>query len=195
MLTIGLSSFNFKQEIPSDIPAHGQFVDSKNLKSQEYLNLINQWTEKQKMVISEKKTKAMLFNFTEKYQFTTRLELKGTNIEIVDKMKILGTVITNNLCWDENCALLIQKVNNRMQLIRGVHSFGATMDEMIHLWIIFCRSVLEQSCVVWNSSLTVDNINDLERTQKTFLELILKDKYISCDKIWIHDKIGEMNCP
>ena len=45
------------------------------------------------------------------------------------------------------------------------------------MWIIFCRSVLEQSCVVWSSSLTQDNKDDLERTQKTFTKLVLKEKY------------------
>ena len=49
----------------------------------------------------------------------------------------------------------------------------------MHLWIIFCRSVLEQSCVVWHSSLTQENIDDLERTQKTFTKLVLKEKYLS----------------
>ena len=60
MLTIGLSSFYTKQQVPSDIPVHGQFVESSKLKSQAYLDQINIWTEKQKMIISEKKTKAML---------------------------------------------------------------------------------------------------------------------------------------
>ena len=179
LLTVGLSSFYMKNQVPSDIPVHGQFVESYKLKSQEYLNKINEWTTNQKMIISEKKTKIMLFNFTEKYQFTTRLDLKGTNIEIVDKMKILGTIVNTNLSWDDNCNLLIKKVNARMQLLRGVQSFGASKEEMVHLWIIFCRSVLEQSCVVWHSSLTQENIDNLERTQKTFTKLVLKEKYVS----------------
>ena len=52
LLTLGLSSFNIRQQVASDIPTYGQFVDSKHLKSQEYLNNINEWTEKQKMIIS-----------------------------------------------------------------------------------------------------------------------------------------------
>ena len=47
------------------------------------------------MIISEKKTKSMIFNFTNKYQFHARLQLKGHNVEVVDKMKILGTTLTN----------------------------------------------------------------------------------------------------
>ena len=92
-------------------------------------------------------------------------------------MKILGTIVTNRLSWNENCDLLIRKVNARMALLRGVLNFGASNQEMVHLWKIFCRSVLEQSCVVWNSSLTQENIIDLERTQKTFCKLVLKEKF------------------
>ena len=72
------------------------------------------------------------------------------------------------LSWDENCDAIIRKVNARMQLIRGLQSFGATSQEMVHFWILFCRSILEQSCVVWGPSLTQENIEDLERTQKSF---------------------------
>ena len=67
--------------------------------------------------------------------------------------------------------------NARMTLLRGVLNFGAKNEEMVHLLKTFCRSVLEQSCVVWHSSLTQENRNNLERTQKTFCKLILKDKY------------------
>jgi hypothetical protein len=109
LLTIGLSSFYMKSQIPSDIPQHGQFIQSENLKSQEYLNQINTWTEDHKMIISEKKTKAMIFNFTDKFQFTTRLQLKDKNVEVVDQIKILGTVVKSDLSWDENCRLLIKK--------------------------------------------------------------------------------------
>ena len=48
---------------------------------------------------------------------------------------------------------------------------------MVHLWVTFCRSVLEQSCVVWHGSLTQENTEDLERTQRTFCKLILKHNY------------------
>ena len=40
-----------------------------------------------------------------------------------------------------------------------------------------CLSILEQSCVVWGGSLTKENIDDLERTQKTFCKLVLEEDY------------------
>ena len=99
LLTIGLSSFNVREQVPTDIPTHGQFVNPQDLKSQEWLNKINDWTDEQKMVINQKKTKTMIFNYTEKYQFTTRLSIKGEHLEVIDSTKLLGTIIlgTNDL--------------------------------------------------------------------------------------------------
>ena len=130
------------------------------------------------MQINESKTKAMLINFTNQHQFTTRLQLKGKSIDVVEKMKILGVTVTNKLDWSENTSILVKKVNQRMQLLRSVWGFGCSNKEMVHLWKLFCLSVLEQSCVVWGSSLTKEDEDDLERTQKSFAKLVLGDKYV-----------------
>ena len=135
---------------------------------------MDKWSEDHKMIMSKKKTKAMLFNFTHNYQFSTRLKLADENVEIVDKMKLLGTWVNSKLTWDENTSFLIKKVNNRMILLREILSFGASNTEMVHFWTIFCRSVLEQSCVLWHTSLTQENSEDLERTQKSFAKMVLK---------------------
>ena len=60
LVSIGISSYNFKQHVASDIPSHGQYVNNQDLKTQKYLKQINQWTENQKMELNQKKTKAMI---------------------------------------------------------------------------------------------------------------------------------------
>ena len=177
LINIGLASHNWKQEVANDVPTHGQIIPNTSLKSQKYIEDINAWTKNQQMLISEKKTKSMIFNFTKNYQFHTRMKLNDQNIEIVKKMKILGTIFTDNFSWDENCASIIKKVNARMQLLHKVWSFGSNYKEMVHLWKVYCLSILEQSCVVWGGSLTKENINDLERVQKTFCKLVMEEDY------------------
>ena len=54
LLTVGLTSFNLKQQVPADIPLHNQYIPSENLKSQDWLNQINDWTINQKMRESAK---------------------------------------------------------------------------------------------------------------------------------------------
>ena len=48
-------------------------------------------------------------------------------VSIVDKMTILGTIVDSKLSWDENCSLIIKKVNAIMQLLRSLQSFGAKL--------------------------------------------------------------------
>ena len=129
-----------------------------------------------------KKTKSMIINFTQNYKFHTRLTLNNQNIQIVNKMKILGTIIENYLSWNGNCMAIIKKVNARMQLLRKVWSFGSSRDNMGQLWKTFCLSVLDQSCVVWDSGLTCEYKKDLERTQKTFVKLVLEEDYQTYEK-------------
>ena len=177
LLTVGITCFNIKQQVPSDIPPHNQFIPAENLESQVWLDKIDEWTDNQKMIINGKKTKTMIFNFTENFKFTTRLKLKSENIEVINNTKLLGTIITDDLKWDLNTKSIVKKANMRMELIRKVASFDVPTEDMKVLYILFVRSILEQSATVWHSSISIENANDLERVQKSAVKIILKEKY------------------
>ena len=91
MISIGISSYNIRSNVPTDLPTHNQYIASNNLKAQEYLNSISEWTNKQKMKLNIDKSKIMIFNFTQNYQFTTRVSIDNTNLEVVNETKLLGT--------------------------------------------------------------------------------------------------------
>ena len=177
LLTVGLTSFNVKHQVPTDLPEHGQYIPAENLKSQDYLNEIQNWTKNQKMVINETKTKTMIFNFTRNYQFSTRLQLNNVNLEVVNETKLLGTIVSDDLKWEKNTAAIVKKSYARMQLLRKVKSFNPPINQLKTIYTTFVRSVAEQSCTVWNSMLTQENIEDLERIQKCALKIILENKY------------------
>ena len=177
-----MASFNIKRQVPNDIPTHNQFIKPDNLKSQDNLNIINQWTEKNKMLINQKKSKTMIFNFTQNYQFTTRFQLNCVSLEVIPKTKLLGVIIQNDLKWDENTASLVKRANARMVIWQKLSEFGAPREDMKITYISYIRSILEQSCVVWQSSHTTENKEDLTRVQKTSCRIILKNRYNSYEK-------------
>ena len=98
----------------SDIPPHNQLIPAENLKSQCWLEQIDNWTENQKMMINQKKTKTMIINFTDKFQFTTRLKLKNENVEVLKSTKLLGTIISDDLKWERNTAIIVKKLRNEI---------------------------------------------------------------------------------
>ena len=78
----------------------------------------------------------------------------------IDSTKLLGTVLSNDLKWDLNTANLVKKANARMQLLRKVASFGTPIEDLKDIYILFVRSLLEQSATVWHSSISTENDND-----------------------------------
>ena len=48
LISIGLSSYNSKQQVPGDIGDHNQFIPPENLNSQTYLNQLSKWTDEKK---------------------------------------------------------------------------------------------------------------------------------------------------
>ena len=133
LISIGLASFNIKHGVPSDIPLHNGYIASENLKTQEYLTAISNWTEQKKMKLNTEKSKIMIFNFTKNYQFTTRVSMDNVNLEVVNDAKLLGTHITNDIQWDLNTKHLVRKGNSRMQLLRKISKFGASVEDMKHI--------------------------------------------------------------
>ena len=137
LLNIGLCSYRIKESIPSNIPVHNQFINNRDLKSQEYLEKINAWTEKNLMELNVKKTKSMIFNFTKKYQFSTNLSLNNMKIENVEQTKLLGLVLTSDLKWDENTNYLVKESNKRMVMLRAASKF--TSDKTVLKQIYYSR--------------------------------------------------------
>ena len=176
LITVGLSSYNFREHVASDIPMHGQFVAPENLKTQKYISTLDTWSTEHNIKLNKKKTTIMLINFTKKHQFSTRLKLKDTNIEQVKHFKVLGTILSDDLSWDANCNAIIKKCYARMQLLRKVASFGTDPLIMKTIYIQIIRVVLEGSCQVWAGSLTMENKKALERCQRLCLKIILPTK-------------------
>ena len=179
LLNVGLSSYRVKDSVPSHIPAHNQFIDSKNLKSQEYLNKISEWTDQNLMELNVKKTQGMVFNFSKNYQFTTDILLKNQRIEIVKQAKLLGLILTSDLKWDENTNYLVKDANRRMLMLRAAAKFTSDKQVLKQIYYSRIRCKLEQSAAVWSTSLTQKNIADLERVQKAAVRLIIGKPYES----------------
>ena len=74
----------------------------------------------------------------------------------------MGTIISDDLSWDLNTMNIVQKANARMELLRRVASFEASVEDWKTIYSLFVRRYLEKSATVWHSSLTVENSTELE---------------------------------
>ena len=129
------------------------------------------------MALNIAKTKYMVINFTKKFQFSTRLNLENVLLEEVQECRLLGLTITNQLSWQKNTQSIVKKANTRMIILQKLYDFNLPTEDMVNIYILFIRSMLEYSCVVWHSSITEEESYSIERVQKTALRLILRENY------------------
>ena len=72
---------------------------------------------------------------------------------------------------------MTKKGCKRMQLLNAVSTFTKNRADLKNIYLTFIRSVVEQSAVVWHSSLTVRNRKDIERIQKVAVRIIMGKNY------------------
>ena len=179
LITVGLSTYNVKEQVPSDIGVDQQYLPSENILTQSHVNTLAQWTKENKMMLNGKKTKLMIINFTNNYQFSTRIHLENQLLEIIDETRLLGCVLTSDLKFHRNTEVMIKKAYTRMLILHKLYSFNVSVEDLVHIYILYIRSLVEQNVAVWNHTITQEEEEDIERVQKIALKVILKDEYES----------------
>ena len=83
LLLVGLASYNFRNHVASNIGIDEKFLPSGNIGAQSSLDQIVKWAEGNKMQLNKQKSKVMIFNYTNNFQFSTRLHIKDTLLDII----------------------------------------------------------------------------------------------------------------
>ena len=178
LISVGISSYNSKVQVPSDIIEENTYIPPENITSQKSLDLIEQWTKNKKMKLNFRKSKYMTFNFTKNYQFSTRLKLENNLLEEVKETRLLGLILNNQLSWQSNTSFLVKKAYKRMPILHKLFEFDVPRSDLLEIYILYIRSVLENSATVWHSSITQGQEMEIERVQKVALRVILKNNYL-----------------
>ena len=98
-------------------------------------------------------------------------------LEQVSETRLLGVIINERLTWHSNTDFLVKKAYKRMLILHKLFEFNLPVAEMINIYILYIRSILETSAVVWHSSISQAEEMELERVQKVALRIILDDQY------------------
>ena len=129
------------------------------------------------MKLNERKSNVMIFNYTHNYQFGTRVHLNDALLETISETRLLGTVISSDLKWHSNTRQLTQKGYQRMTILRKLYEFDVPQEDLVMIYNLYIRSILEYNSNVWFSSITNEERENIERVQRVACKIILKDEY------------------
>ena len=155
----------------------GHKLSEQSNQLQIQINNINQFTKDNQMKINKSKTKIMLFNRSRKWDFQPNIQIDNTLLDIEESTKLLGVIISSDLKWSKNVQNMTMKARKKLWMLKRIRMLGGSCEDLLLVYTLQIRCLLEQACPVWNGALTQADIKSLEKIQKTALKIILKYNY------------------
>lgn len=114
-------------------------------------------------MINEDKTKIMVYNTRRAVDIMPQLTIgqQQSPLEVVEKFKLLGVIITSDLSWHENMAYMVGRAFKKLWIITRLKQLNVGQDT---LKLVYCQTVhpmVEYNIVVWQSGITVKSVGRL----------------------------------
>ena len=93
-------------------------------------------------------------------------------------VKICGVWQEEDLLWSKNCDELSRRAYARIPMISKLKYIGTRTEDLLDVYCLYVRSILEFCAVVFHSGLTQEQSHQLETVQGVALFTILGDNYV-----------------
>ena len=77
--------------------------------------------------------------------------------------RFLGTVISQDLKWQQNVSCISKKAQQRMFFLRQLKKFNLPKAMMVHFYTSIIESILTSSITIWYAAATVKDRSRLQR--------------------------------
>ena len=122
-----------------------------------YLQQINDlilWCDKNNLILNASKTKEMIFDFRKNKSPITPLQIKNENIELVNNLKFLGTIISSDFKWYSNTQIILKKAHQRLYFLRHLKKFNLNDKILTNFYRAIIESILTFSIIIWFKNLS-----------------------------------------
>ena len=123
------------------------------------------------MLLNEDKSKYVIFTKTHE-TFSTRITMNNNLLERVSEITIMGVWFNEKLDWSTNTSNICRKAYSRIRILTKLKYVGTKTNDLVEIYKLKIRSVLEYCSSLYHSTLTQQQESDIESVQKTCLKVI-----------------------
>ena len=131
----------------------------------------------------------MVINVSKKHQFATRVYLENQLLEIVPETKLLGCIITSDLKFEKNTEYIIKKAYTRMSILHRLYSFNLPVDDLVHIYMMYIRSLLEQNVALMKITWIIQK----PWRKQTYNLWRKEEKFSVCDLLKVVSRIQKLH--
>ena len=141
----------------------------------EDLSRLDAWLVSNKLSLNVVKTKSMLVSTKAKRKTLNKsnqnlqVNINGTELEVVSKIKLLGVLLDNSLDWKEQVQAVSLKVSRGLGILKHAKKFSP-FSALTSLYTSIVEPHFRYCCSVWGCAGTTE-INRLQKLVRRFLDI------------------------
>ena len=139
------------------------------------LNNLSDWCKVNGMAINTSKTKLMLITTHQRRAVLDSdellLALNNENLNTINKDKILGVTIDNNLAWSSHINQICKKISSNLWLLSRIKQY-LSVEHRTQFYKTYIQPHIDYCNLVWGGTSQL-NLNRLFRLQKRACKIIL----------------------
>jgi hypothetical protein len=120
--------------------------------------------------------KTAMLAVSDSIAYRPRPYIQGTDGERIqageEEVRVLGFIFSSKPNVNAHVRHVVAKTRRRLWVLRHLKRFGFTNEELVKVYTCQVRSVIEYCAVVYNSMLSKENEEELERLQKQSLKCV-----------------------
>ena len=105
-------------------------------------------------------------------KFSTRLHVNDKLLDRKEEQKILGLWMPTYLDQERNTQEMCKKAFARIQMLSKLKYIGTKICDLVTIYVMYIRCLLEYCSVVWHPALTESQRRDIELVQAVSLKVI-----------------------
>ncbi len=109
----------------------------------------------------------MIVDFTRNPPALPPLTIMNSTVTAVESFRFLGTIISQDLKWDNHIDFIVRKAQQRLYFFRQLRKFNLPQELLIQFYSAIIDSILCTSIMVWFSSATKSDLRRLWRVVRT----------------------------
>ena len=126
------------------------------------------------MVLNEKKTTLMFFNFTINRHCVPFCALKdGQPLPVVGQARLLGIIVDQDLSWWPLVKDLVKRASVKLWSLVKLRDTGADVAQLVQVYIARVRSTVEYAAQVYDPLINSSQSDEIEHVQFKAVQIIL----------------------
>ena len=144
------------------------FRCNTNVNINNELSKISEWLKVNKLSLTTKKTKEMIFHMPQKQVTTPKLEIDGTSIECVNGFNYLGITIDKHLNWQDHINSIANKISKYIGILNKPKKY-VLPKTLLLMYNSFILGSSNYGILVWAYNTDRGDSVDVVRTSRDYI--------------------------